>query len=47
LARRLLRKKRTRAGQGELFGTAVDHFWQRRFYDFNLWSARKQGEKLG
>jgi hypothetical protein len=25
---------------------AVDHFWQRRFYDFNVWSARKQSEKL-
>jgi putative transposase len=46
VARRLLRRKRTPAGQGELFGTAVDHFWQRRFYDFNVWSARKQSEKL-
>ena len=24
----------------------MDHFWQRRFYDFNVWSARKQSEKL-
>jgi putative transposase len=23
-----------------------EHFWQRRFYDFNVWSARKQSEKL-
>jgi hypothetical protein len=46
VARRLLRKKRTRPGQGELFDAAVDHFWQRRFYDFNLWSARKQSQKL-
>jgi len=22
------------------------HFWQRRFYDFNVWSARKHREKL-
>jgi putative transposase len=22
------------------------HFWQRRFYDFNVWSARKRIEKL-
>ena len=22
------------------------HFWQRRFYDFNVWSARKRAEKL-
>ena len=46
VARRLLRRKRAPAGQGVLFATAVDHFWQRRFYDFNVWSARKQSEKL-
>ena len=23
-----------------------DHFWQRRFYDFNVWSAKKLKEKL-
>jgi putative transposase len=48
VARRLLRRKRTPAGQGTLFdsGMAVDHFWQRRFYDFNVWSARQQSEKL-
>jgi len=23
-----------------------NHFWQRRFYDFNLWSQRKEVEKL-
>jgi len=23
-----------------------DHFWQRRFHDFNVWSARKEREKL-
>lgn len=22
------------------------HFWQRRFYDFNVWSTRKKNEKL-
>jgi putative transposase len=46
VARRLLRNKRTRTGQATLLDTAVDHFWQRRFYDFNVWSARKQSEKL-
>jgi len=25
---------------------ARNHFWQRRFYDFNLWSQRKEIEKL-
>jgi len=24
----------------------AQHFWQRRFYDFNVWSARKRVEKL-
>jgi putative transposase len=48
VARRLLRRKRTSAGQGTLFHAdlPVDHFWQRRFYDFNVWSAHKQSEKL-
>ena len=23
-----------------------DHFWQRRFYDFNIWTERKETEKL-
>jgi len=30
-------------------GTAVageQHFWQRRFYDFNVWSAAKHAEKV-
>jgi putative transposase len=28
-------------------GEAEDHpFWQRRFYDFNVWSAKKVREKL-
>jgi putative transposase len=29
----------------EDFGDA-EHFWQRRFYDFNVWSERKLKEKL-
>jgi len=24
----------------------AEHFWQRRFYDFNVWSAKKMKEKL-
>jgi hypothetical protein len=23
-----------------------EHFWQKRYYDFNVWSARKRQEKL-
>ncbi len=47
----LLTKRRTLiAGQLALpfEGTADDevHFWQRRFYDFNVWSEKKLKEKL-
>ena len=27
-------------------GASVNHFWQRRFYDFNVWSQAKEVEKL-
>ena len=31
----------------KLFAAEEAHaFWQRRFYDFNLWSEKKLGEKL-
>jgi putative transposase len=48
---RILRANRRRsAGQLSLrFPDAQDdcgHFWQRRFYDFNVWSAKKLREKL-
>lgn len=48
VARRLLRAKRTAGGQVALFGgvSEADHFWQRRFYDFNVFSQRKLVEKL-
>jgi putative transposase len=48
VARRLLRRNRTRVGQGMLFRDAIpaEHFWQRRFYDFNVFSQRKLAEKL-
>jgi putative transposase len=48
---RILRGRRKRAG-GQLPLRFVDaendfgHFWQRRFYDFNVWSAKKLREKL-
>ena len=47
-SRRVLKRMRKRrvAAQGELFGGEVDHVWQRRFYDFNVWSKRKRIEKL-
>ena len=43
VARRLLPKKR--AGQGA-FWQEEEHFWQKRYYDFNVWSSRKWTEKL-
>ncbi|MGA8153221.1 MAG: transposase [Terriglobales bacterium] len=47
-ARRVLRQMRKRrvAAQGELFAAGTEHVWQRRFYDFNVWSERKRIEKL-
>ena len=51
VARRLLSAKRRRhpPAQLEFWGDsdlAADHFWQRRFYDFNVWSKKKRVEKL-
>jgi len=44
-ARRVLGKKRNRL-QTELWPATGERVWQRRFYDFNIWSARKRIEKL-
>jgi putative transposase len=51
VAKTLLKKKRSaRPGQLTLpfEGNAGEegHFWQRRFYDFNVWSEKKLIEKL-
>jgi hypothetical protein len=49
---RSLRKKRKRLPEGQLrlkfaeAQTEERHFWQRRFYDFNVWSEKKFKEKL-
>jgi len=47
VARQVLRRK-TNPRQTELFvePLAEEHFWQRRFHDFNVWTARKRIEKL-
>ena len=42
-ARRML--PRPRARQASLW-THQAHLWQKRYYDFNVWSARKRVEKL-
>ena len=36
----------TRPSQANLFENAAQHVWQKRFYDFNVWTARKRVEKL-
>jgi putative transposase len=50
VSRRLRRKKRTPTAQLKLtFEEGADslpRFWQRRFYDFNVWSLKKRVEKL-
>ena len=45
-ARRVLRHGRRSRAQGQLWSLQQEHVWQRRFYDFNLWSERKRVEKL-
>jgi len=40
-----LRRRRSSAQQ-ELFAVGAEHVWQRRFYDFNVRTARKRSEKL-
>ncbi len=47
-SRRVLKavRKRRDAAQQELFAVGAEHVWQRRFYDFNVWTARKRIEKL-
>jgi putative transposase len=47
-----LRRRRRESSAGQLslaFGVTrwdAEHFWQRRFYDFNVWSGKKLREKL-
>ena len=47
-ARRVLARQRRNRNpdQGRLFEHAPEHIWQKRFYDFNVWSERKRIEKL-
>jgi putative transposase len=50
VSRRLRAKNRTPAGQMRLHfandAESLPRFWQRRFYDFNVWSLKKRVEKL-
>jgi putative transposase len=46
-ARRVLVPARRRCNQPTLWTTTEPaHVWQRRFYDFNVWTERKRIEKL-
>jgi len=45
VARRLHPRPRN-PRQAELWNEQAFHFWQKRFYDFNVWSRRKEVEKL-
>jgi putative transposase len=47
-ARRVLASNRRRhnPAQSSLFDHTPQHVWQKRFYDFNVWTERKRIEKL-
>ncbi len=47
-ARRVLMQMRRRRhpAQPELFERTPQHIWQKRFYDFNVWTERKRIQKL-
>lgn len=47
-ARRVLAeaKRRRNPAQADLFDHSPQHVWQKRFYDFNVWTERKRIEKL-
>ena len=39
-------RRRCSPSQALLWEQEAQHIWQARFYDFNVWSQRKRGEKL-
>jgi putative transposase len=47
-ARRVLAeaKRKRNPEQDRLFDCVPQHIWQKRFYDFNVWTERKRIEKL-
>lgn len=45
-ARRVLNRKRSNSRQAALWPEPEKHVWQKRFYDFHVWSERKRVEKL-
>lgn len=45
-ARRVPNRKRPNPKQASLWSEHALHVWQKRFYDFHVWSERKRVEKL-
>ena len=45
-ARRVLGEKKRNPAQTTFWPESPERVWQRRFYDFNVWSRRKRIEKL-
>ena len=45
-ARSVLNRKRSNPRQAEFWPEPAQHVWQKRFYDFHVWSERKRVEKL-
>jgi len=47
-ARRVLAEERRRGNpsQASSLEPVPQHVWQKRFYDFNVWTARERAEKL-
>ena len=43
-ARSVLRRKRRDSAQSEFLPDSEEHVWQRRFYDFDVWSAQADRE---
>ena len=39
-------KRKRNPAQSTLFEHTSEHIWQKRFYDFNVWTERKRIEKL-
>jgi len=49
VSKRMRRRRRATSASQRSFafhGTVTPRFWQARFYDFNVWSAKKRREKL-
>jgi putative transposase len=46
VSRAMHRVSRASLGREEVSNRRREPFWQRRFYDFNVWSVKKKNEKM-